>query len=87
MEQICNELKQKLNEQILQPVPVPLSKENIDVLANKVHFVITKSYEAAFPVQNSLHLKHNIWWNFERASLQKEARPILLQKSCQKNKV
>ena len=38
-----NELEQKLNEQILPPVPaVPSSKENIDVLANKVHSVITK---------------------------------------------
>ena len=29
-----NELEQKLNERILQPVPVPSSKEEIDVLAN-----------------------------------------------------
>ena len=32
-----NKLKQKLNERILRSVPVPSSKENIDVLANKVH--------------------------------------------------
>ena len=40
----CNkyvdELEQKLNERILLPVPVPASKEDIDVLANKVHSVI-----------------------------------------------
>ena len=42
-----DELEQKLNEQILPPVPVPSLKENIDVLANKVHLVITTSHEAA----------------------------------------
>ena len=36
-----NELKQKLNERVLPLVPVPSSKEDIDVLANKVHSVIT----------------------------------------------
>ena len=41
-----NEFEQKLNERILRPVPVPSSKKDIDVLANKVHSVITKSYEA-----------------------------------------
>ena len=48
----CNkyvdELERKLNERILPPVPSP--KEDIDMLANKVHSVIpksTKSYEAA----------------------------------------
>ena len=29
-----NELEQKLNERTLRPVPVPSSKEDIDVLAN-----------------------------------------------------
>ena len=37
-----NELEQKLNERNVRPVPVPSSKEDIDVLANKVHSVITK---------------------------------------------
>ena len=35
-----NELEHKLNEQILRPVQVPSSKEDIDMLANKVHSVI-----------------------------------------------
>ena len=42
-----DELDQKLNERILPPVPTP--KEDIDMLTNKVHSVITKStksYEA-----------------------------------------
>ena len=69
-----NEFKQNLNERILRPVPVPSSKENIDVLANKVHSVITKSYEAACPMQKSLRMKDNIWWNSQLASLRKEAR-------------
>ena len=42
-----DELEQKLNERILPPLPVPSSKEDIDVLANKVHSVTTKSYRAA----------------------------------------
>ena len=53
----ANELGQKLNERILRPVPVPSSKEDIDVLANKVHSVITKSYEAACPMRKSLRKK------------------------------
>ena len=69
-----NELEQKLNERILPPVPVPSSKEDIDVLVNKVHSVITKSYEAACPMRKSLRKKDNIWWNSELASLRKEAR-------------
>ena len=32
-----DKLEQKLNERILPPVPVPSSKEDIDVLENKVH--------------------------------------------------
>ena len=32
-----NEIEQKLIEQILRPAPVPSSKEDIDVFANKVH--------------------------------------------------
>ena len=68
-----DELEQKLNERILLPVPVPSSKEDIDELANKIHSVITKSYEAACPMQKSL-CKKNIWWNSELASsLRKEA--------------
>ena len=34
-----DELEQKLNEQILPPVPVPSSKEDIDELTNKVRSV------------------------------------------------
>ena len=55
-----DELEQKLNEQILPPVPAPFSKENIDALANKVHSVITNSYEAACPMRKSLRMKDNI---------------------------
>ena len=69
-----NKLEQKLSEQILRPVLVPSSKEDIDVLANKVHLVITKSYEAACPMRKLLCKKDNIWWNSELASLLKEAR-------------
>ena len=69
-----DEFKQKLDKRILPPVPVPSSKENIEVLANKVHSVITKSYEAACPMQKTLCKKDNIWWNSELASLRKEAR-------------
>ena len=69
-----NELEQKLNERILRPVPVHSSKEDIDVLANKVHSVITNSYEAVCPMRKSLSRKDNIWWNSELASLRKEAR-------------
>ena len=69
-----NELEQKLSERTLRPVPVPSSKEDIDALANKVHSVITKSYEAACPMRKSLRKKDNIWWNTELASLRKEAR-------------
>ena len=69
-----NELDQKLNERILRPVPVLSSKEDIDVLAIKVHSVITNSYEAACPMQKLLRKKDNIWWNSELASLRKEAR-------------
>ena len=67
-----NELEQKLNERILPPVPS--SKKDIDEVANKVHSVITKSYEAACPMRKSLRKKDNIWWNSKLASLQKEAR-------------
>ena len=45
-----NELEQKLSQRTLRLVLVPSSKEDIDVLANKVHSVITKSYEAACPM-------------------------------------
>ena len=69
-----DELEQKLNEQILALVPVPFSKEDIDVLANKAYSIITKSYEAACPMRKSLRKKDNIWWNSELASLRKEAR-------------
>ena len=34
---------------------------------------MTKSYEAACPMQKSLCKKDNIWWNSELASLRKEA--------------
>ena len=51
-----DKLEQKLNEQISPPVPVPCSKEDIDVLANKVHLVITKSYKAGCPMLKSLRL-------------------------------
>ena len=49
-----NELEQQLSEQTLRPILVPSSKEGIDVLANKVNSVITKSHEAACPMQKSL---------------------------------
>ena len=55
------------------PIPVPSSKEDVDVLANKVHSVITKSNKAACPMRKSLREKDNIWWNSELASLRKEA--------------
>ena len=70
----ANELEQKLNEQILPQVPVPSLKKDIDELANKVHSLITKSYEAACPMQKLLRKKDNIWWNSELESLRKEAR-------------
>ena len=54
--------------------PAPSSKEDIDVLANKVHSVITKLYEAACPMRKSLCKKDNIRWNSELASIRKEAR-------------
>ena len=69
-----DELEQKLNERILSPAPVPSSKEDIDVLTNKVHSVITKSYEAASPMRKLLRKKDNVWWNSELASLRKEVR-------------
>ena len=53
---------------------MPSSKLDIDVLANKIHSVITKSYETACPMRKSLRTKNNIWWNSELASLWKEAR-------------
>ena len=56
-----HELEQKLNKRFLPPVPTPSSKEDIDVLANKVHSVITESYEAACHMRKSLRKKDNIW--------------------------
>ena len=47
------------------------------MLANKVHLVITKSYEAACRMRKSLGTKDNIWWNSELASVRKEARRAL----------
>ena len=64
-----DEVEQKLNQRILPLGPVPFSKEDIDVLANKIHSVITKSYEAACPMRKSLRKKDNIWWNSEQTSL------------------
>ena len=49
-----DKLEQKLNERILPPVLVPSSKEDIDVLVNKVYSVITVPYEAACPMRKSL---------------------------------
>ena len=74
LEQVCKRTRTKLNERILRPVPVPSSKEDIDVLANKVHSVITNHYEAACPTRKLLRKKDTIWWNSELASLRKEAR-------------
>ena len=68
-----NELEQKLIELMLPPVPVPSSKEDIGMLANKIHLVITKLYEAACSMREWLGKKNNIWWNSELASLRKEA--------------
>ena len=53
---------------------MPSIKEDIDVLANKVRSVITKSYEAACAMRKSLRKKDNILWNSALASLRKEAR-------------
>ena len=53
---------------------MPSSKEDIDVLANKVHSVITKLYEAACPMRKSLRKKDNISWNSELESVRKKAR-------------
>ena len=50
------------------------SKEDIGVLENKVHSVLTKSNEAPCPMRKSLLKKDNIWWNSQLASLLKEAR-------------
>ena len=66
--------EQKLDERIISPLPLPFSKENIDLLTNKVHSVITKSYEVACPVRKLLSKKDSICWNSELASLRKEAR-------------
>ena len=51
-----------------------LPQKKVDALANKVHLIITKSYEAACPMRKSLRKKDNIWWNSALASLRKEAR-------------
>ena len=67
-----NELEQTLNERVLPPVPVPSSKEDIGVLANKIHSVITKSCKAACSIRESLCEKDNIWWNSELANLRKK---------------
>ena len=80
-----DELEQKLSERILPPVQVPSSKEHIVVLANKVHSVITKSYEVACPMRKSLRKKANIWWNSELASLRKKL-VILGKKPLKQNK-
>ena len=56
-----NEFEQKLDERFLPPIPVPSSKEDIDMLAHKVHSAIAKSYEAACPMRKSLRKKDNIW--------------------------
>ena len=69
-----DEPEQNLNEQILPPLPVPSSTKDIDELANKVHSVITKSYEDACLMRKSLRIKDNIWLNSDLASLRKEAR-------------
>ena len=53
-----DKLQQKLNDRILSPVPS--SKEDIHVLANKAHSVATKSYEAVCPKRKSLRKKDNI---------------------------
>ena len=37
-----NELKQKLNKQTSPPVPLPSSKEDINVMANKGHSVVAR---------------------------------------------
>ena len=74
LEQVCKQTRTKINERYLPPVPVPFSKEDIDVLANKVHSVITNSYKAACPLRKLLRKKENIWWNSELANLRKEAR-------------
>ena len=72
-----DKLEQKINKRILPPISVPSSKKDIDVLANEVHSVITKSYEAACPMQKSLRKEDKFWWNSELASLRKEAHRAL----------
>ena len=67
-------------------MPVPSSKEDINVLANKIHSVITKSYEAACPMRKSLRTKDNIWCNSELASLLKEWLAVLGEKRLKHNK-
>ena len=71
LEQVCRRTRTKIKK---PRVPVPSSKEDIDVLANKVQSVITKSYEAACLMRKSLRTKDNVWWNSELASLRKEVR-------------
>ena len=68
------ELEQKLINEFYHQYQYLSSKEDIDVLANKVHSVLTKPYEAACLMRKSLCEKDNIWWNSELASLRKEAR-------------
>ena len=44
-----NKLQQKLNERILPPVPEPTSKEDLDVLTNKVHSVLASKNRSCLP--------------------------------------
>ena len=81
-----NELEQKLNEQILRPVPVPSSKEDIDVPANKVHPVITYSYEAACPMRKSLRKKDKHLVEFWASKPSKRGSPNLAKSHSNKKR-
>ena len=50
-----NELESKLNERILPPVPS--SKEDLDVLANKVHSTTSNSCEPAYSIESRFERK------------------------------
>ena len=60
-----NELEQKLNEQILPPVPVSSSKKDIDVLANKVSLHLAEKHFS----ENHLPEKHFPELSFSRINI------------------
>ena len=74
LEQVRRRARTKIKSTNFTTSTSAFLKKDIDVLANKVHSVITESYEAACPMQNSLRKNDNIWWNSELATLWKKAR-------------